>query len=274
MTPSLSAAHLTLGYQKKIVVDNLSLTLPEGKFTVIVGPNGCGKSTLLRALCRLLKPQSGCVLLDGKDIVEIPTKALARQIGLLPQQTIAPEGITVVDLVSRGRYPHQTLLRRWSETDQLVVTQAMTVTGVDAFADRRVDELSGGQRQRVWIAMVLAQQTPMLFLDEPTTWLDIAHQIELLDLFRQLNQQQGCTLVAVLHDLNQACRYADHLIVMKEGRMITEGSPAEIVDSKLIEEVFNLPCQIIDDPVSHTPLVIPYSRSLGGDKSQTQEKPS
>jgi len=261
MSSSLSATDLTLGYQNNVIVDHLCVDIPDQKFTVIIGPNGCGKSTLLRALCRLLKPQQGQVLLEGKNIVHMPTKALAQRLGLLPQQTVTPEGITVAGLVARGRYPHQTLLQRWSAQDQQIVTQAMQDTGVEEFADRRVDELSGGQRQRVWVAMVLAQQTPLLLLDEPTTWLDIAHQIELLDLLRLLNQQKNCKLVAVLHDLNQACRYADHMIVMKAGKIAAQGAPVDIVNSELIESVFNLPCQIIDDPISHTPLIIPYSRT-------------
>ncbi|MFP1744934.1 ABC transporter ATP-binding protein [Lonsdalea quercina] len=260
MTPFLHAAHLTLGYDHKIIADDLNVTIPSHQFSVIVGPNACGKSTLLRALCRLLKPLAGEVLLDGKNIHAIPTKALARQIGLLPQHAIVPDNITVADLVARGRYPHQSLLRQWSEGDQEAVEQAMQATNVSELADRSVDELSGGQRQRVWIAMVLAQQTPLLLLDEPTTWLDIAHQIDLLDLFRELNQQRGHTLVAVLHDLNQACRYADHLIVMQSGRVMAQGAPADIVTADLVRDVFGMACVIIDDPVSHTPLIVPCGR--------------
>lgn len=260
MTHLLHAASLTLGYDKKIITQDLSVTIPENQFSVIIGPNACGKSTLLRALCRLLKPLAGEVLLDGKSIQQIPTKVLARQIGLLPQQAIVPDNITVADLVARGRYPHQTLLRQWSRTDRDAVEQAMSATSVSELAERSVDELSGGQRQRVWVAMVLAQQTPLLLLDEPTTWLDIAHQIELLDLFRMLNQQHGRTLIAVLHDLNQACRYADHLIVMSAGQVVTQGKPADIMSTELVKQVFGMSCVIISDPVSHTPLIVPCGR--------------
>ncbi|MFC3396065.1 ABC transporter ATP-binding protein [Brenneria rubrifaciens] len=260
MKPQLHAENLTLGYDRHIIAEKLSVDIPANQFSVIIGPNACGKSTLLRALCRLLKPQSGEVLLDGKNIHQIPTKALARLLGLLPQHAIAPDNISVFDLVARGRYPHQSLLRQWSRQDQQIVEQAMKATNVDALADRSVDSLSGGQRQRVWIAMVLAQQTPLLLLDEPTTWLDIAHQIELLDLFRELNRYHDRTLVAVLHDLNQACRYADHLIVMQDGNVMAAGKPADVVNTGLIGQVFGMNCVIIDDPVSHTPLIVPCGR--------------
>lgn len=257
MSHRLHASHLKLGYDNKIIADDLSVAIPDGAFTVIVGPNACGKSTLLRALCRLLKPSAGEVMLDGKNISSFATKALARELGLLPQTSIAPDSITVADLVSRGRYPHQSLLKQWTQADKQAVEAAMAATNVSQLADRSVDELSGGQRQRVWVAMALAQQTPLLLLDEPTTYLDIAHQIELLDLFRQLNREHGQTLIAVLHDLNHACRYADHIIAMRDGKIVAEGKPAEIITAELVERVFGMPCMIIDDPLSHTPLVIP-----------------
>lgn len=260
MSHRLHASHLKLGYDNKIIADDLSVAIPDGAFTVIVGPNACGKSTLLRALCRLLKPSAGEVMLDGKNISSFATKALARELGLLPQTSIAPDSITVADLVSRGRYPHQSLLKQWTQADKQAVEAAMAATNVSQLADRSVDELSGGQRQRVWVAMALAQQTPLLLLDEPTTYLDIAHQIELLDLFRQLNRERGQTLIAVLHDLNHACRYADHIIAMRDGKIVAEGNPAEIITAELVERVFGMPCMIIDDPLSHTPLVIPRSR--------------
>jgi len=256
----LAAAGLTLAYDQKIIASELNVRIPDRRFTVIIGPNACGKSTLLRALCRLLKPRSGQVLLDGQNIHQMGTRALARQLGLLPQHAIVPEGISVLDLVARGRYPHQTLLKQWSEADRQAVDIAMRATNVSELAQRSVDELSGGQRQRVWVAMVLAQQTPLLLLDEPTTWLDIAHQIELLDLFRQLNREHGRTLVAVLHDLNQACRYADHLIVMKQGQIVAEGEPAKIISSDLVQRVFGMASIVIDDPVSHTPMIVPCGR--------------
>ncbi|ORL38634.1 iron-dicitrate transporter ATP-binding subunit, partial [Prescottella equi] len=238
----------------------LDVEIPDGGFTVIVGPNACGKSTLLRGLARLLTPQSGSVLLDGRAISSYPAKEVARRLGLLPQTSIAPDGITVADLVARGRYPHQKLLRQWSGEDEDAVVGAMAATRVTELSARLVDELSGGQRQRVWVAMVLAQQTPLVLLDEPTTFLDIAHQIELLELCRELNETSGRTLVAVLHDLNHACRYASHIIAMKEGAIVAEGAPSDIVTEHLVEDVFGLPCRIIDDPVTHTPLVIPLGR--------------
>lgn len=256
----LRADALTLGYDGKIISQNLSVSIPDGEFTVIVGPNACGKSTLLRALSRLLKPQAGQVILDGKNIASIDTRQVARHLGLLPQSSQAPDGISVLDLVARGRYPHQKLLQQWTPADKLAVINAMQATGVSELADRSVDALSGGQRQRVWIAMVLAQQTPLLLLDEPTTYLDIAHQIDLLELFSNLNQQHNHTLVAVLHDLNHACRYATHIIAMRDGQIVTQGHPREVITADLVEQVFGMPCLIIDDPVSHTPLVIPKGR--------------
>jgi iron complex transport system ATP-binding protein len=258
--PQLHTEALTIGYEQRVISENLNVRIPEGKFTVIVGPNACGKSTLLRALARLIKPRSGQVLLDGKSVTSLPAKELARRLGLLPQSSIAPDGITVADLVARGRYPHQKLLRQWSVEDESAVAEAMEATGVSALSGRLVDELSGGQRQRVWVAMVLAQQTPLMLLDEPTTFLDIAHQIELLELFRELNLDKGHTLVAVLHDLNHASRYADHIIAMKDGVVVAEGAPADVITGSLVEEVFGMACKIIDDPVTHTPLGVPRGR--------------
>ena len=224
---------------------------------MIVGPNACGKSTLLRALARMLKPTAGAVILDGKQIHAYPSKEVARRLGLLPQSSIAPDGITVADLVARGRYPHQRLLRQWSRTDEQVVAEALAATAWQDLADRPVDELSGGQRQRVWLAMALAQQTPILLLDEPTTFLDIAHQIEMLDLCAELHAQQGRTLVAVLHDLNHACRYATHLVAMKAGAVVATGAPAQVITQALVHDVFQLNCTVIDDPASGTPLIVP-----------------
>lgn len=255
---SLSGQSLSLGYANKLIAEGLDIAIPPGSFTAIIGPNGCGKSTLLRTLCRLLKPLQGEVWLNGKAIHQYPTKEVARQIGLLPQTAIAPEGITVTELVSRGRYPHQSLLKQWSQADQIAIDQAMQVTGISELANNLVDELSGGQRQRVWIAMVLAQDTPLILLDEPTTYLDITHQIELLELFSALNQRSGRTLVAVLHDINHACRYASHLIALNKGKVIAEGKPADIVTPALMKAVFDLDCMVIDDPVTHTPLIVPH----------------
>ena len=256
---SLSAKDLTIGYDKKVISEHLDLEVPAGRFTAIIGPNACGKSTLLRALSRLLKPSAGEVLLDGKDINSRPAKEVARRLGLLPQSSIAPDGISVADLVARGRFPHQKLIRQWSAADEAAVVTAMAATGVTDLSGELVDTLSGGQRQRVWVAMVLAQQTPIVLLDEPTTFLDIAHQIEILELCVRLNREQSTTMVAVLHDLNQASRYADHLVVMKAGRIVEQGDPRAVITAELIEEVFGLGCRIIDDPETGTPLVIPRS---------------
>jgi ABC-type cobalamin/Fe3+-siderophores transport system ATPase subunit len=256
-TTRLAGSGLRVGYDQRTIIHELDLAIPGDSFTVIVGPNACGKSTLLRALARLLKPTQGHVLLDGQEITRFPSKEVAKRIGLLPQTSIAPDGISVIDLVSRGRYPHQSILKRWSAADEAAVIAAMEATNVSELSGRLVDELSGGQRQRVWVAMALAQDTPLLLLDEPTTFLDITHQVELLDLFTRLNQEGGRTLVAVLHDLNQAARYATHLIAMRDGRVVAQGAPADIVTAELVEEVFGLRCRIIDDPESHTPLVIP-----------------
>ncbi|MFD5148657.1 ABC transporter ATP-binding protein [Streptomyces sp. NPDC058401] len=257
----LTAENVTLGYDQRVIAENLSVEIPDHSFTVIVGPNACGKSTLLRALSRMLKPSRGRVLLDGQAIGSMPAKKVAKTLGLLPQSSIAPDGITVADLVSRGRYPHQGLLRQWSGEDERIVQESMASTGVAELAGRAVDELSGGQRQRVWIAMALAQQTPLLLLDEPTTYLDIQHQIEVLNLCAELHEEQGRTLVAVLHDLNHAARYATHLIAMRDGKVVAEGPPAEVVTAELVERVFGLRCQVISDPETGTPLVIPAARA-------------
>ncbi|MFC6985829.1 ABC transporter ATP-binding protein [Streptomyces cirratus] len=256
----LTARNVTLGYDQRVIAEDLSVEIPDNSFTVIVGPNACGKSTLLRALSRMLKPSAGQVLLDGQAIASMPAKKVAKTLGLLPQSSIAPDGITVADLVSRGRYPHQGLLRQWSQHDEQVVAESMAATGVAELSGRAVDELSGGQRQRVWIAMALAQQTPLLLLDEPTTYLDIQHQLDVLDLCAELHENQGRTLVAVLHDLNHAARYATHLIALRGGVVVAEGPPAEVVTAELVEEVFGLRCQIIQDPETGTPLVIPAAR--------------
>ncbi|ARZ68472.1 ABC transporter [Streptomyces albireticuli] len=255
--PRLTARDLTLAYEERVVVDGLDVDIPDGKVTVVVGPNACGKSTLLRALGRLLKPQRGAVFLDGNELARIPTRDIARSLGLLPQTPVAPEAITVADLVARGRQPHQRWWQQWSDEDERAVTDAMERTDTAALAERAVDELSGGQRQRVWIAMALAQETDLLLLDEPTTYLDISHQVEVLDLCRRLNHERGRTVVAVLHDLNQAARYADHLVAMKAGRIVAQGAPSEVVTAELVREVFGLESVVVPDPVTGGPLVVP-----------------
>ncbi|RII14764.1 putative siderophore transport system ATP-binding protein YusV [Streptomyces sp. YIM 130001] len=257
---TLEARGVSLGYGERDIVKDLDVTVPRGRISVIVGPNACGKSTLLRAMARLLAPTAGQVLLDGRDIQHTPTKEVAALLGILPQSPIAPEGITVSDLVGRGRYPHQGWFRRWTAEDDAAVAEALLATDVLDLADRPVDELSGGQRQRVWIAMALSQRTDILLLDEPTTFLDVSHQLDVLDLLTDLNRERGVTLVAVLHDLNLACRYADHLIAMKDGQIVAEGDPTEIVDEELVGEVFGMRCKVIDDPASATPVVVPLGR--------------
>jgi iron complex transport system ATP-binding protein len=258
---SLTGHDLCLCYEQRVVADGLTVSIPDASLTMIIGPNACGKSTLLRALSRMLKPTRGSVLLDGADIASYGTKQVARRLGLLPQTSIAPDGITVADLVARGRYPHQGFLRQWSSDDERVVNAAMERTNVADLATRYVDELSGGQRQRVWLAMALAQDTPLLLLDEPTTYLDIAHQIEVLDLCAELHEDGGRTIVVVLHELNLAVRYATHLIVMRDGCILAEGAPQAIVTPELVEQTFDLPCRIIDDPETGAPLIIPLARA-------------
>ena len=254
----LTAHTLNAGYGERQVLDGIDLEIPDGEFTVIVGPNACGKSTLLRTLARLLRPTGGGVLLDGQDIRRLPTRQVARTIGLLPQSSIAPEGITVFDLVARGRYPHQSMLAGWSQEDAAAVDAALADTDVTELSDRPVDELSGGQRQRVWIAMVLAQETPLVLLDEPTTFLDIAHQLDVLELIQRL-RTAGRTVVAVLHDINQAARYGSHLVAMSEGQIIAQGSPHQVVTAERIEQVFGLRCRVIADPDTGDPVILPRS---------------
>ncbi|RWZ52878.1 ABC transporter ATP-binding protein [Labedella phragmitis] len=257
---SLEVDGATIAYGDRVVLDDLDLVVPPGRISIIVGANACGKSTLLRAMARLLAPTSGSVLLDGAPITAMPTKKVATVLGLLPQTPIAPEGIVVADLVGRGRYPHQGLFSRWTAADDAAVAEALEATGSLELAERPVDELSGGQRQRVWISMALAQQTDVLLLDEPTTFLDVSHQVDVLDLVTDLNRARGTTVVIVLHDLNLAARYADHLFAVKEGRIFASGTPREVVTSETVEAVFGMASRVIDDPVTGTPLVVPIGR--------------
>lgn len=259
-TSRLAARGVTVGYGGRVVIDELDVAIPPGVITTIIGPNGCGKSTLLRTLSRLLKPSRGSVVLDGEDIGRLRTRDVAKKLGLLPQAPVAPEGLTVADLVARGRHPHQSWLRQWSSDDAEVVERALAMTGVSDLADRPVDALSGGQRQRVWISMTLAQGTDLLLLDEPTTYLDLAHAVDVLDLVDDLHES-GCTVVMVLHDLNLAVRYSDHLVVMREGSILAQGHPRDVVTAELLHQAFELRAQVIDDPVGDRPLIVPIGRT-------------
>ncbi|MDP3951504.1 ABC transporter ATP-binding protein [Microbacterium sp.] len=257
---NLIVEELTLGYRERTVIEGLDLAIAPGQITAIVGPNACGKSTLLRSMSRLLTPRAGHVILDGASVHRMPAKELARTLGLLPQSPIAPEGITVADLVGRGRHPHQGIFTRWTRADDEAVADALIATDTVSLADRSVDELSGGQRQRVWIAMALAQETDLLLLDEPTTFLDVSHQVEVLDLLTDLNRRRGTTVVMVLHDLNLAARYADHLIALSEGRIHSAGDPRDVLTPEMVAAVFGMPSQVIVDPTSDKPLMLPIGR--------------
>ena len=271
---SLSAENLAVGYDQREIIHDLSVRIPTGKISVIVGANACGKSTLLKTLARLLKPSKGTVLLDGRSIQSIPTREVALKLGLLPQSPTAPEGITVADLVGRGRYPRQGWIRQWTKGDDEAIADAMTSTDVLEIADRPIDELSGGQRQRVWIAMALAQETDILLLDEPTTFLDLTHQFEVLDLLVDLNKRDERTIVLVLHDLNQACRFGDHLIAMKDGAIVCEGNPSEVITEQVVQDVFGLAVKVIPDPVAGTPMVVPIGRHTTRTDPVTPDNPA
>ncbi|WP_085991302.1 ABC transporter ATP-binding protein [Oceanobacillus senegalensis] len=257
---AISTKSLTLAYGEENIIKELDLAIPKGKITVFIGSNGCGKSTLLRSLARLMKPKNGSIVLDGNDIAHTSTKKIARNLAILPQSPVAPEGLTVLQLVKQGRYPYQNWFQQWSEKDEKAVNDALDVTGMVEFADRKVDSLSGGQRQRAWIAMTLAQDTDIILLDEPTTYLDLTHQIEILDLLYDLNQSEERTIVMVLHDLNLACRYADHIVAIHNKTIYKQGDPDTIITPELVHTVFGLQCQVACDPICGTPLCIPFSK--------------
>ncbi|MED0660160.1 MULTISPECIES: ABC transporter ATP-binding protein [Bacillaceae] len=257
---AIETKSLTLSYGDNVIIEELDLQIPKGEITVFIGSNGCGKSTLLQSLARLLKPANGTILLDGKQILKLPTKEVAKQLAILPQGPIAPEGITVLQLVKQGRYPHQRWFQQWSEEDENKVLEALKLTGMETLADRPVDSLSGGQRQRAWIAMTLAQDTDTILLDEPTTYLDMAHQIEILDLLFELNETKKRTIVMVLHDLNLACRYAHHLVAIHDKKVYDQGKPEEVVTCELVKDVFQIDCQIAVDPIFGTPMCLPHGK--------------
>ncbi len=259
-THLLKANNIVAGYDKKIIIDGINITIPSNKISVIIGANACGKSTLLKTLSRLIQPVSGEIVLDEKNLTDIPPKQLARVLGLLPQSPVAPEGITVADLVGRGRFPYQSFFKGLGKKDYEAVEEALEIMGITNLANQSVDQLSGGQRQRVWIAMALAQQTDILLLDEPTTFLDISYQVEILDLLTDLNRNRGTTIVMVLHDINLSARYADHLFALHKGKLIAEGPPSDIVTETLIKQVFDLDCKVICDPVSNSPFIVPKGR--------------
>jgi iron complex transport system ATP-binding protein len=254
----LTTQDLSLAYDGSPVVTDLNLLIPSGKITALVGPNGCGKSTLLRGIARLHKPRSGTVLIDGDAIHKLPTKELSKRLGILPQSPVAPEGLTVRELVAQGRYPHQRWFQQWSAQDEAIAERAMAITGMRELADRPLDALSGGQRQRAWIAMALAQDTETLLLDEPTTFLDMAHQIEVLHLLERLNREQGRTILMVVHDLNHASRFADHIVAMAAGRIVTAGTPHQVLTAETLRTVFGVEADIVPDPRTGVPLCIPY----------------
>lgn len=260
MAQAIAAEKLTLSYGDSIIIKELDIEIPKGEITVFIGGNGCGKSTLLRSIARLLKPQAGSILLEGEAISKLSTKEIARKMAILPQSPSAPEGLTVLQLVKQGRYPYQSWLKQWSEEDEEKVTSALMATGIDHLKDRTVDSLSGGQRQRAWIAMTLAQDTDIILLDEPTTYLDMTHQIEILDLLYELNEKEGRTILMVLHDLNLACRYAHNIVAIKDQKIFAQGKPEIVINCSLVKNVFGMECEVTVDPLFGTPLCIPYGK--------------
>ncbi|UXH43615.1 ABC transporter ATP-binding protein [Rossellomorea vietnamensis] len=260
MSDVLQTKDLTLSYGERTIIDELNIDIPQGEISVFIGGNGCGKSTLLRSIARLLKPKHGSVLLDGEAISRLSTKEVARKMAILPQSPTAPEGLTVLQLVKQGRYPHQTWLKQWSQKDEEIVQDALKATKMEELQHRKVDELSGGQRQRAWIALTLAQDTDIILLDEPTTYLDMTHQIEILDLLFELNEKEQRTIVMVLHDLNLACRYAHNIVAIRDKQIYAQGKPEEVISCELVKNVFDMDCQVSRDPLFGTPLCIPFGK--------------
>ena len=256
----LKGNNLVLSYENREIIHNVDITIPPNKISVIIGSNGCGKSTLLKSFARLLKPKSGNITINDKQLKNFHSKELAQVLGLLPQSPIVPEGISVFDLVSRGRFPYQSFLKGNSIEDRKAVEEALKIMDIEELANRNVDELSGGQRQRVWIAMALAQQTDILLLDEPTTYLDISYQIEILDLLTDINRKHKTTIVMVLHDINLSARYADYIFALNKGNLICEGKPQDVISEVLIKQIFDLDCVVIKDPISNTPMIVPKGR--------------
>lgn len=260
MMNAIETKDLSLSYGGTLIIDEMNLQIPKGEITVFIGANGCGKSTLLRSIARLLKPKSGAVILEGKAIAKLSTREVAKKMAILPQSPSAPEGLTVLQLVKQGRYPHQSWLKQWSDEDEIKVNEALKATNLEQLKERTVDSLSGGQRQRAWIAMTLAQDTDILLLDEPTTYLDMTHQIEILDLLFDLNETKKRTIVMVLHDLNLACRYAHNVVAIKDQKVFAQGKPEHVVNGSLVKSVFDMGCEVITDPLFGTPLCIPYGK--------------
>ncbi|MBM7652008.1 ABC transporter ATP-binding protein [Neobacillus cucumis] len=260
MRNAIETQSLSLAYGENLIIKELDLEIPKGEITVFIGGNGCGKSTLLRSIARLLKPKSGGILLEGKTIAKLSTKEIAKKMAILPQSPSAPEGLTVLQLVKQGRYPHQSWLKQWTEEDEKKVYEALMATRLEHLKERAVDSLSGGQRQRAWIAMTLAQDTDIILLDEPTTYLDMTHQIEILNLLFELNEFKNRTVVMVLHDLNLACRFAHNIVAIKDQKVYAQGAPEHVISGQLVKQVFDMECEITVDPLFGTPLCIPYGK--------------
>ena len=259
---NIQGHNLTLGYENTIIIDDVSIEFPMNKITILIGANGCGKSTMLRSFARLLKPMDGDIELNGRSISSLSNKEISKELAILPQSPVVSGSITVRELVEMGRFPYQNWRNKLDEKDNLMIEKALKDTNMLEFSDRTLDSLSGGQKQRVWIAMVLAQDTDIILLDEPTTYLDVTYQIDILDLVYKLNKEEGKTIVMVLHDLNLSCRYADHIIALKDKKVYKQGTPEEVVTKEVVKHIFDMECEIIKDPLYKTPMFVPYSRAI------------